>query len=430
MKLKYEYKGNLIQINIKSLDKLEPGFKVSLKRKLKISINDYLLYLGLQVEKCRICDIGDVPISIDCEIINDFIIIKNFKYTKKIYCYGSNTNCEGIKINPNSFEFISKTENVSLEEAKKILKNRNSSPFYKENWKSERDYKEYQKRDLDFFIMKYNENGDEKYKEYKNKLSYSNSLDRYIDEFGEKGKDIFKDISLSKDSMSYSFFLKKNNNKELALIEYKNRLESVNNSVDKWIRVYGEKEALKKHEIRAKKLKDAVNNNPNKDIINKSKGITIDKLYKKYGDINIANKRYREWLEKVTIPFTRASKESLLVFLPIIEELNEIDIKDIYIGYGESKEFFIRDNNNIYFYDFTIRSKKIIIEYNGILFHPKNENHEWVNPFDKNITSIQAYNKQKNKIELAKRNGFSILEIWSDDDDNYKKALSFIKKNI
>jgi hypothetical protein len=28
-------------------------------------------------------------------------------------------------------------------------------------------------------------------------------------------------------------------------------------------------------------------------------------------------------------------------------------------------------------------SKKIIIEYNGILFHPKNENSDWINPFNK-----------------------------------------------
>ncbi len=49
-------------------------------------------------------------------------------------------------------------------------------PFYKENWKSESDYKEYQKRGLNYFIKKYGENGQNEYNIYKNKISYSNSI--------------------------------------------------------------------------------------------------------------------------------------------------------------------------------------------------------------------------------------------------------------
>lgn len=39
------------------------------------------------------------------------------------------------------------------------------------------------------------------------------------------------------------------------------------------------------------------------------------------------------------------------------------------------------------------------------------------------------YNRQQYKINLAKRKGFKVLEVWSDDIDNYEKCLNFIKNN-
>ncbi len=60
MKLKYEYKRRNFYYKIKNIEKLQSGFKLSLKRKLKISINDYLIYLGFNVAKSRICKIGNV----------------------------------------------------------------------------------------------------------------------------------------------------------------------------------------------------------------------------------------------------------------------------------------------------------------------------------------------------------------------------------
>ena len=77
-----------------------------------------------------------------------------------------------------------------------------------------------------------------------------------------------------------------------------------------------------------------------------------------------------------------------------------------------------------------IKSKKIIIEYNGVLFHPKNEKSDWINPMNKTLSSEDAYNKQKRKIETAIDSGFSTFEIWSDDDNKIEKCLEFIKNNI
>ncbi len=132
------------------------------------------------------------------------------------------------------------------------------------------------------------------------------------------------------------------------------------------------------------------------------------------------------------VPICKASKESLSVFLPLIKilkEKNNIDRNEIYIGDDTSNEFFLRDGHEIFFYDFTIPNKKLIIEYNGTLFHPKNENSDWINPFSK-IDAKTAFNKQKRKIELAKSNGFQVLEIWSDDIEPLSICLDFLVDKI
>jgi hypothetical protein len=52
-----------------------------------------------------------------------------------------------------------------------------------------------------------------------------------------------------------------------------------------------------------------------------------------------------------------------------------------------------------------------------------------INPFNKE-DSKKAFDRQKKKIELAKKNNFKVLEIWSDEDYNLEKCLNFIKNNI
>jgi G:T-mismatch repair DNA endonuclease (very short patch repair protein) len=58
-------------------------------------------------------------------------------------------------------------------------------------------------------------------------------------------------------------------------------------------------------------------------------------------------------------------------------------------------------------------------------FHPKNENSEWVNPFN-NEDAKTSFERQKRKIKLAEKNGFKVLEIWSDESNNIEKCLEFI----
>lgn len=133
--------------------------------------------------------------------------------------------------------------------------------------------------------------------------------------------------------------------------------------------------------------------------------------------------------------FGKASKASLRVFNEVIKWCLENDIKydDIYIGKDNKNEFFLRDSENdrFFMYDFTIRSKKIIIEYHGIAFHAKKNDKKWINVFTNENASENIKNR-KIKNNLAISNGFKILEIWSDDSDefNIKKCKKFIKKFI
>lgn len=133
--------------------------------------------------------------------------------------------------------------------------------------------------------------------------------------------------------------------------------------------------------------------------------------------------------------FGKASKASLRVFNEVIKWCleNGIDNDDIYIGIDNKNEFFLRDieNDGFFMYDFTIRSKKIIIEYHGTAFHAKNKDKNWVNIFTNESASENIKNREI-KNNLAILNKFKILEIWSDDDDefNIKKCKKFIEKFI
>lgn len=439
MVVKYEYDNKEFSFKLKensnySNNQIIGFFKNSLKKQLCLSLCDYLVYKGYNIEKCRLCGIGDVPINIIFEIIDNNLIINGFEYIKKIYCYGNNKECCGLKLNPNSFEFVSKINMISIEEAKKLLKQNNKSPFYKENWNSESEYKKSQSRSIDYYIKKYgNIKGQEKYQEHINKISISNSLEGYKKKYGDfEGKKKFREVSKSKDSMSLKYFLSKNEGDyNKAVFEFEDRKMSVNISLNTLISKYGEIDGYKKHNERIEKAKITLLSNPNYEKICKSRAVTLEKMIYNHG-IELGNIKYNNWLLNTKVPICKASKESLNIFEPLIEILIEkysIKYEDIYLGKDNKNEFFLKNGNEIFFYDFTIRSKKIIIEYNGVAFHPKNENSEWINPFN-NEDAKTAFERQRRKIELAEKNGFKVLELWSDETGNIEKCIKFINYGI
>lgn len=119
-----------------------------------------------------------------------------------------------------------------------------------------------------------------------------------------------------------------------------------------------------------------------------------------------------------TVAICRASKESLELFLPVIEDLS---LTDYYIGYEGKKEYFLRNNTEIYFYDFAIPSLKLIFEYNGSRFHPNKDAlteegwRSWRGLYT-NSTADAVHDKDQKKKLLAESRGFSVHYIWDTDD--------------
>jgi len=137
--------------------------------------------------------------------------------------------------------------------------------------------------------------------------------------------------------------------------------------------------------------------------------------------------------------YKNASKESLKYFIPLYKLLRTqhgIERDDIYFGISGSKEFYLASGTKYYFlYDFTIRSKKIIIEYNNVRWHPHPDmfsEDEWRDWRLFNLTAQEKYDNDSFKIDIAKKLGYKCLIIWNLDsyDDNMKKILEFIGENI
>jgi hypothetical protein len=436
---KYKYIFNNKEINLTS----SGGLKLSnlIKRSLTkngYDMNNFIDENSKNLEKCRICKTHYPPMFIECHEEDGMIVVDGFTPLKdKVYCYGLNKECPGIKMNSNSVEFISKTLLLSNEDALKYIKSNNKSSFYKENWDNLDDYKKSQSRDSNYFRNKYGDNWEIEYDKYKRSISYSNSLEGYINKYGEiEGERLFKFVSSKKDSMSFNYYLKKNNNDLIkAEYEYNDRLKQVSQSLKACILRYGEEVGVEKHIQRINKNSISTKNYWSKLTKEEKRlkhSMSLEACKERYGCEKIANLIYNKWLDKIILPIARASKESLQVFLKLNNLLDEygIEYNDVYIGYEDRNEYYIKDGLNIYFYDFVIRSKKIIIEYNGIAFHPKLENIDFFKPILTKLSPIELYNKQKYKVELAEKNGFKVLEIWSDDVDNVSKCIEFIKNDI
>lgn len=85
----------------------------------------------------------------------------------------------------------------------------------------------------------------------------------------------------------------------------------------------------------------------------------------------------------------------------------------------------VKDHNNYFFYDFSIMSLKILIEYNGDYWH---RNPKFYEATEENI---EIWKKDEFKKEIAEEQGFQILYVWdSDYKENKEKTLNEILEKI
>lgn len=98
--------------------------------------------------------------------------------------------------------------------------------------------------------------------------------------------------------------------------------------------------------------------------------------------------------------------------------------------YYASKEYFIWDTkpekSKISFYDFTIPEINLIIEYNGLLYHPRVQDSYC-------ITVSDSVQRDEYKQRLAESNGFTVLHFWEKRDNIYEsqqRMLSIINNKL
>lgn len=108
------------------------GFKSHIKQAHDVTICEYLNLTSERV--CKWCKKHPVEVLVTCSDNEVKIIEKNF-------CDDRNCINDRKVFNPNSTRFVMKCENVSEEEAKKIIHERNSTPFYRLAFKTEEEYK-------------------------------------------------------------------------------------------------------------------------------------------------------------------------------------------------------------------------------------------------------------------------------------------------
>lgn len=264
-------------------------------------------------------------------------------------------------------------------------------------------------------------------KEYWLNLNYNENesnikVSEFQKELSKKFTDNLKNNpNNARTSTQIQYWLNKNISIEEAKLLLKKRQQTV--TLNNFIKLYGEEEGKIRRNNYINKIKYAVSLQYYID----KYGIDEGRL--KYSKKFNNTKRYK------------SSYEAFKFFIPIYKFLrfNNISQSDIYWGVGKSNEYFIYNNdiNNkykIFFYDFTIPKLNIIIEYNGITFHPnpswcKKDLEKWKNPFT-NENHINVLNKDEYKKNIAINKGFNVYEIYSDDNiKNKQNEIIEILKN-
>ncbi len=242
------------------------------------------------------------------------------------------------------------------------------------------------------------------------------------------------DYYKSKRSIYKEFWISKGYSEEEAMSLLTKRQNTV--SLESLVIKYGKAQGEQKYKERNSKWITSLYNKPIEEInkFNKSKCVTKEKMCLKYGDIVGTQK----WLNYIHA-HSNMWKGSKIANSYIQEIINIISIPDDDLFYAAKKEFYIYDKKikKLFFYDFTIISKKIIIEFNGQHVHPNPDIHDkniWKQAFSKKSYEecIQYDNYKK---QLAEKSGFNVLTIWIDKNESkpqiekLQECINFINNN-
>ena len=158
-------------------------------------------------------------------------------------------------------------------------------------------------------------------------------------------------------------------------------------------------------------------------LIERQRTFTLEKCIIKYGELEgtkLYNDRQSNWQQtlyrngKLKAGYSNISQE---LFSGLTEYYDVNDLNYVLFA-KKGGEFVLRYKNGFYHYDFADTNKKKIIEYNGDMFHGnpiKYNADDCPNPFLKERTAKEIWEKDERKLKSAEENGFDVLVVWDSD---------------
>lgn len=258
----------------------------------------------------------------------------------------------------------------------------------------------------------------QQYKETKSQISIRNK-DYWI-KLGYSSKEAKELVSSIQQTCSLKSFIEKYGEEE-GTNRYlkKNETHSHNISLSGFIEKYGDFEGRKKfkeycfNKGRTKKQLIEQHGEDYAIAICNSRAHTLKNYIKWYGEENGLIKFSRRYNN---LPYG-SSKQADEFFEKLynICLVHGLEEKDIY--FSKTSEWFLRNGEKLFWYDFTIPKLKIIIEFNGEHIHP-NQNWDeeikksWKHAYTKqSFEEVQLYDTCK--LKTAKDKGFDVYVIWS-----------------
>ncbi len=180
------------------------------------------------------------------------------------------------------------------------------------------------------------------------------------------------------------------------------------------------------------------------EFYSKSSCLTEDFYISKYGEEighEIFRKRYSKrkdtMIEKYgqyVLSSGRKSKSSIEFFNLLTKDLVGIGVnKERIIGGDVTEKEFARtdfDRGRTYFYDYVLLDQKLIIEYNGLYWHAREDNEEnWRSNIKSFSESIEYDKIKKNFIE---EKGYTLIYVWEDEnfDERRKEIIDYVKTRL
>jgi hypothetical protein len=166
---------------------------------------------------------------------------------------------------------------------------------------------------------------------------------------------------------------------------------------------------------------------------------TVEKCIKKYGEnegIKIYTQRQERWLKSLKENGNLKngySKISQELFYKLLEYYS-LDIRK-YIFFATKNDELIleKQKGGLWLYDFADIKNKKIIEYNGDNYHanPLTYKSTDIPNNYKNETAQEIWDKDAEKLSVAKQKGYDVLVVWDKDykknkEEIIKKCLKFL----